>query len=286
MLSRFFVSGLTAMLLATSPLVLAQPEHEMQLAASSVPRLHSSAALVVNAQTGEVLFGKNTDRMMSIASITKLMTAMVMLDSGQPLDELITISEAEIDRLKNTSSRLAVGSVLSRREMLLLALMSSENRAAASLARTSPGGTSAFVSRMNQKARQLGMHSTRFYDLTGLDSRNTSTAEDLARMVAAAYRYPLIREDTTTTDQQVYARNRMLQYRNSNALVREGQWQIGLSKTGYTQEAGRCLVMMATVGSTPLIMVFLDSEGSSARINDARNIKTWLEKHPATWLAG
>lgn len=130
MLSRFFVSGLTAMLLATSPLVLAQPEHEMQLAASSVPRLHSSAALVVNAQTGEVLFGKNTDRMMSIASITKLMTAMVMLDSGQPLDELITISEAEIDRLKNTSSRLAVGSVLSRREMLLLALMSSENRAA------------------------------------------------------------------------------------------------------------------------------------------------------------
>ena len=173
MLSRFFVSGLTAMLLATSPLVLAQPEHEMQLAASSVPRLHSSAALVVNAQTGEVLFGKNTDRMMSIASITKLMTAMVMLDSGQPLDELITISEAEIDRLKNTSSRLAVGSVLSRREMLLLALMSSENRAAASLARTSPGGTSAFVSRMNQKARQLGMHSTRFYDPTGLDSRNT-----------------------------------------------------------------------------------------------------------------
>ncbi|MCG9080795.1 serine hydrolase [Laribacter hongkongensis] len=286
MLSRFFVSGLTAMLLATSPLVLAQPEHEMQLAASSVPRLHSSAALVVNAQTGEVLFGKNTDRMMSIASITKLMTAMVMLDSGQPLDELITISEAEIDRLKNTSSRLAVGSVLSRREMLLLALMSSENRAAASLARTSPGGTSAFVSRMNQKARQLGMHSTRFYDPTGLDSRNTSTAEDLARMVAAAYRYPLIREDTTTIDQQVYARNRMLQYRNSNALVREGQWQIGLSKTGYTQEAGRCLVMMATVGSTPLIMVFLDSEGSSARINDARNIKTWLEKHPATWLAG
>lgn len=253
----------------------------------SIPRLSSNAVLIVNGNTGEALYTKNPSARMPIASITKLMTAMVALDANPAMDELLTISEAEIDKLKNTSSRLSVGSTLPRRDMLLLALMSSENRAAHVLSRYYPGGTQAFVARMNAKARQLGMTHTVFYDPTGLDMRNTSTAEDLARMVRAAYTYPIIRQDTTTAEHLVaLANGRSLHYKNSNALVREGEWDIGLSKTGYIQEAGRCLVMQATVGTQPLIMVFLDAGGSSARTNDAKNIKTWLETQPNHWLAG
>ncbi|OWY39546.1 peptidase S11 [Xenophilus sp. AP218F] len=259
-----------------------------EMASHSVPRLNSHSVLVLNGVTGEPLYEKNIHQRMPIASITKLMTAMVLLDSGVSLDQAVTVSDAEIDRLKHTTSRLAVGTTLSRKEMLLLALMSSENRAAATLARTAlPGGTATFVERMNRKAQSLGMTETEFHDATGLDMRNTSTAADLAKMVKAAQKYPLIRAFTTTEKHEIVSvRNRTLQYKNSNALVREGNWDIALQKTGYIQEAGRCMVLQATVGSQPLIIVLLAAGASSARVNDAKNIKTWLEAHPGSWLAG
>ena len=287
---RKFAALLVSAALAM-PAVAAPPPGVMvasQMADHAVPRLSSHSVLVLNGTTGEPLYEKNIHQRMPIASISKLMTAMVLLDSGVSLDQEVTVSDAEIDRLKNTTSRLAVGTTLPRKEMLLLALMSSENRAAATLARTAlPGGTAAFVERMNKKARSLGMNETVFYDPTGLDLRNTSTAGDLARMVKAAHGYPLIRAFTTTPEHQIVSvRTRVLQYRNSNALVREGNWDISIQKTGYIQEAGHCMVMQATVGSQPLIIVLLAAGGSSARVNDARNIKTWLEAHPGNWLAG
>ncbi|AXE28567.1 peptidase S11 [Chromobacterium phragmitis] len=273
------------------PVLAASPQGVLvasEMAGYTIPRLNSHSALILNGLTGETLYEKNAHQRMPIASITKLMTAMVMLDSGVPLDQDVTVSDAEIDRVKHTTSRLAVGTTLSRQEMLLLALMSSENRAAATLARTTfPGGTSIFIERMNHKARSLGMTETIFHDPTGLDVRNTSTAADLARMVQAAQKYPLIREFTTTERHQIVSvRNRVLQYKNSNALVREGDWDIAVQKTGYIQEAGRCMVLQATVGSQPLIFVLLDAGASSARVNDAKNIKLWLESHPGSWLAG
>ncbi|MGC0155322.1 serine hydrolase [Chromobacterium vaccinii] len=273
------------------PVLAASPKGVMvasEMSGYTAPRLNSHSVLVLNGVTGETLYEKNSHQRMPIASISKLMTAMVLLDSGVSLDQLVTVSDAEIDRLKHTTSRLAVGTTLSRQEMLLLALMSSENRAAATLARTTyPGGTSAFVERMNMKARSLGMVETVFHDPTGLDVRNTSTAADLARMVRAAQQYPLIREFTTTERHQILSvRNRVLQYKNSNALVREGDWDIAVQKTGYIQEAGRCMVLQAVVGSQPLVIVLLDAGASSARVNDAKNIKVWLEAHPGSWLAG
>ncbi|AUH50341.1 peptidase S11 [Chromobacterium sp. ATCC 53434] len=273
------------------PVLAASPKGVMvasEMSGYTAPRLNSHSVLVLNGVTGETLYEKNSHQRMPIASISKLMTAMVLLDSGVSLDQLVTVSDAEIDRLKHTTSRLAVGTTLSRQEMLLLALMSSENRAAATLARTTyPGGTSAFVERMNMKARSLGMFETVFHDPTGLDVRNTSTAADLARMVRAAQQYPLIREFTTTERHQILSvRNRVLQYKNSNALVREGDWDIAVQKTGYIQEAGRCMVLQAVVGSQPLVIVLLDAGASSARVNDAKNIKVWLEAHPGSWLAG
>ncbi|POZ60469.1 serine hydrolase [Chromobacterium alticapitis] len=273
------------------PVMAAPPQGVMvasEMAGYSAPRLNSRSVLVINGSTGETLYEKNTHQRMPIASISKLMTAMVLLDSGAALDEQVTVSNAEIDRVKHTTSRLAVGTTLTRKEMLLLALMSSENRAAATLARTTlPGGTAAFVERMNRKARSLGMTETIFHDPTGLDVRNTSTAADLAKMVKAADDYPLIREFTTTEQHQILSvRNHVLQYRNSNALVREGDWDIAVQKTGYIQEAGRCMVLQAVVGSQPLIIVLLDAGASSARVHDAKNIKTWLEAHPGSWLAG
>ena len=280
-------AAVTSVCLINTPYAFAVPPlHTAQAESRHAPLIRSNAVLVVNAETGEPVFEKNADISTPIASITKLMTAMVLLDSQPDMDQFVTISDSEIDHLKKTTSRLAVGTTLSRYEMLLLALMSSENRAAASLARTAPGGTAAFVQRMNQKARDLGMTHTVFYDPTGLNSGNASTAADLAKMVAAAYRYPLIRQFTTTAKHEVYAHNRLLHYMNSNALVREGQWDIGLSKTGYIQEAGRCLVMRVTVGAAPLIVVLLDSSGSAARLQDARQLKTWLERQPQTWMAG
>ncbi len=244
-------------------------------------RLRSSAVLVVAQDSGEQLFAKNVDQIMPIASITKLMTAMVVLDSGLPLLETIEIDKEDVDRRKGSHSKLKVGTSLMRAEMMKLALMASENRAAASLARNFPGGTEAFVAAMNQKAAELGMTNTHFEDPTGLTPDNVSTAEDLARMVAAAHTYPLIREYTTSDSFKIESedkrRHRLLSYVNSNRLIKSRQWDIGLSKTGYISEAGRCLVMQAMIAEKPVIIVLLDSWGKLSRIADANRIKRGIE---------
>ncbi len=246
---------------------------------SGVLQLASNKALIVNQNTGEVIYAKNTNLAAPIASITKLMTAMVMLDAKQPLDEVIAISSEDVDYLKGTSSRLAVGSRLSRGEFLQLALMASENRAASALAHNYPGGKYEFVKAMNAKALQLGLFNTRFVDPTGLDSANVSTAEDLAKMVQAAYQYPEIRSATTTPSHEVYVegRNYPVNFNNTNGLVRAGEWEIGLSKTGFINEAGRCLVMQAQIAGEPMIVVLLDSYGKMTRIGDAKRIRKWME---------
>lgn len=244
---------------------------------TAMPDLKSSSALVVD-QSGRALFAKNVDHVVPIASITKLMTAMVVIDAGLPLNEPIAISEDDKDMIKGTRSRLRIGTVLPRRELLHLALMASENRAAEALSRVYPGGSKAFVAAMNQKAVELGMWRTRFVDGTGLSSDNVSTAQDLTRMVAAAYHYPLIREFTTDTGTTIQVANgRTMNYNNSNRLVKSQEWQIGLSKTGYISEAGRCLVMQAKIAGKPVIIVLLDSWGKMTRIGDANRLKRWME---------
>lgn len=244
----------------------------------SAPELKSSAALVIDQTGGRPLFAKNTGSVMPIASITKLMTAMVVLDAGLPLNEQIVITEADKDLIKGTRSRLRIGTALTRRDLMQLALMASENRAAEALTRVYPGGTRGFVAAMNQKAIELGMWQTRFVDGTGLSSDNVSTAQDLTKMVAAAYGYPLIREFTTDTGTSIrLANGQVMNYRNSNRLVNNSEWQIGLSKTGYISEAGRCLVMQAKVAGKPVIIVLLDSWGKLTRIGDANRIKRWME---------
>jgi D-alanyl-D-alanine endopeptidase (penicillin-binding protein 7) len=241
--------------------------------------LKSRSALIFDAQQGHAIYSKNTDTVMPIASITKLMTAMVVLDAQLPLSEEITIDSADIDVLKNTRSRLKLGSSLTRQQLLRLALMSSENRAAAALGRAYPGGIEAFVSAMNNKAFELGMGNSRFVDSTGLSSANVSTARDLVKMVEAAHFYEVIREFSTTTshalDSPDYRRG--LKYTNSNNLVSNGQWQIGVSKTGFLSAAGRCLVMQANITGKPVIIVLLDSNGKKTRIGDAIRIKQWME---------
>ena len=249
--------------------------------------LKSASALVISLDNGHALYAKNTQAVVPIASITKLMTAMVTLDAHLGLDDRITISEADIDEIKNTRSRLKVGTTLPRGVLLHLALMSSENRAAAALSRAYPGGHAAFVAAMNQKAIELGMWRTRFVDSTGLSSDNVSTAEDLAKMVAAAYHYQPVRNFTTDTTHAVRLVNgRILQYRNSNGLVQNPSWHIGLSKTGYISEAGRCLVMQAEIASRPVVIVLLDSWGKKTRMGDANRIKKWIESNSARQPAG
>ncbi len=246
---------------------------------SGILQLASSKALIVNQETGEVLFAKNTNTLTPIASVTKLMTAMVVLDAGLSMEESLTVSQDDIDTLKGTGSRLRIGTTLSRGEMLQLALIASENRAASALGRHYPGGITAFVHAMNLKAMELGMVSTHFVDSTGLNSQNISTAEDLVLLVRAAYEYPEIRQVSTTPSQEVAlsgARNPM-NFVNTNSLVRKGDWVIGLSKTGYISEAGRCLVMQAEISGQPLIIVLLDSNGKQTRIGDANRIRKWIE---------
>jgi len=253
-----------------------------ELTADGLPMLKSAAALVVDFNDGQTIYGKNTQGVTPIASITKLMTSMVVLDANLPLDETLYVDTADLDFIKHTYSRLAVGTGLPRREMLRLALMSSENRAASSLSRSYPGGSAAFTAAMNHKAVELGMSNTHFVDATGLSSENVSTAEDLVKMVKAAYEYPLIREFTTTTAHEVETvAGRNLQFRNSNGLVKNPQWEIGLSKTGYISEAGRCLVMQAKIGARHVVIVLLDSWGKYTRLADAQRIKKWLEIHSA-----
>ncbi len=248
--------------------------------------IKSGLALVIDQETGEVLYSKNTDEVAPIASITKLMSAIVIIDSGLPLLEPITVERADIDRYKGSRSKLYVGTNLMRAEALKLALMASENRAAAALARTYPGGKAAFVDAMNAKAFELGMLSTRFVDATGLRPENVSTVRDLAILVEAAHTYPLIRDYTTATSFAVESRTRrgprVLRFVNSNRLVRSSRWEIGLSKTGYISEAGRCLVMQSRIADRSLIIVLLDSWGKLTRIGDANRIRRWLEREFST----
>lgn len=242
-------------------------------------KLASAKALVINQLTGEIVYAKNTDLPTPIASVTKLMTAMVMLDARLPMDDMLYIADEDVDYLKGTSSRLGVGTTLTRRALLQLALMASENRAASALGRNYPGGITAFVTAMNNKAQLLGMKSTHFVDSSGLNSNNVSTAEDLAKMVNAAYNYPEIRQVSTTASQEVtlYGRQNPINFVNTNALVRGGDWIIGLSKTGFINEAGRCLVMQAEISGQPMIIVLLDSAGKMTRIGDANRIRKWVE---------
>ncbi len=238
--------------------------------------LKSAVALVVDQDTREVLLSKNPQAVLPIASITKLMTALVISEAKLPLDETLTISQDDVDTEKGSHSRLTIGTQLSRGEMLHLALMSSENRAAHALGRHYPGGLDAFVSAMNAKAKLLGMGDTHYVEPTGLSSRNQSTAHDLALLVAEAYHHPLLREYSTSPEATVPVGHRLVQFRSTNGLVRNPQWDIGLQKTGYIAEAGRCLVMQAQLAGRKLIMVLLDSAGKYSRIGDAERIRRWL----------
>jgi D-alanyl-D-alanine endopeptidase (penicillin-binding protein 7) len=244
--------------------------------------LRSSTAIVQDAGTGEIVINKNADSVTPIASITKLMTAMVIIDRGLDLDARIVVSREDVDFKKGTRSRLQPGAILTRDELLILALMSSENRAAAALGRTYPGGNEAFVAAMNAKAAALGMSDSHFVDATGLSARNVASAHDLVKLVKAAHDYPLIREYSTREKHTVQVHGRPLRFANTNGLVRSTQWEIELSKTGYISEAGRCLVMHVRLASKDLIVVLLDSWGKQSRVGDANRIKRWLELQTAS----
>lgn len=239
--------------------------------------LYSASALVIDQNTGHIVLEKQPDAVLPIASISKLMTAMVVLDAKLDLQEVIAIGDEDVDGLKGTRSRLPVGTTMTRETAMLLALMSSENRAAHSLGRHYPGGMRAFVQAMNRKAQALGMYHSSFEEPTGLSSNNVSTAHDLARMVTAAARYPEIRGFSTTAEAKVELNGRIAEFRNTNALVRSDNWEIGISKTGYISEAGRCLVMQARVADKPVVIVLLDSVGKMTRVGDANRIKRWME---------
>ncbi|MHB8139084.1 MAG: serine hydrolase [Smithellaceae bacterium] len=239
--------------------------------------LFSASALVMDQTSGKLLIQKQATAIVPIASITKLMTAMVILDNDRNLQGGLLIEHADMDTVRHSHSRLPVGTFLTRRDALLLALMSSENRSAHALGRTYPGGTEACVAAMNAKARALGLFETHFEDTTGLASGNVSSARDLVMLVDAAYQYRFIREFTTCKETTIYAGHRTLEYRNSNQLIKNPHWDIGLSKTGYTDDAGRCLVMQAHVANRPLLIVLLDSQGRLTRVGDANRIKKWLE---------
>lgn len=239
--------------------------------------LKSHAALVVDQVNSEVLFEKNSDIAAPIASLTKLMTALVVIEANQDLTEVLEVTSDDIDREKHTGSRLRVGSQLTRDDMLHIALMSSENRAASALGRNFPGGLAKFVAIMNAKARALGMHDTHFVEPTGLSSNNVSSARDLAKLVVAAHKHALIREYSTHARHTVNTGRYQLQYVNSNRLVVNTDWEIGLQKTGYITEAGQCLVMQARIDGRPVVMVFLDSKGKYSRLGDASRIRKWLE---------
>jgi D-alanyl-D-alanine endopeptidase (penicillin-binding protein 7) len=242
--------------------------------------LKSSVALIVDQNTNEVLFSKNEQAVLPIASLTKLMTGLIISEAKLPMDEKITVTLEDVDTEKGSSSRLSVGTELSRGELLHLALMSSENRAAHALGRTYPGGLPVFTKLMNSKAQMLGMKDTRYVEPTGLSSLNQSSARDLVRLVDVAYHQPLMRELSTSTGHQVAVGNRMLQFNNTNRLVKNPTWDIGLQKTGYISEAGRCLVMQTKVAGRQLIMVFLDSAGKLTRIADAERVRRWVESAP------
>jgi|APFre7841882724_1041349.scaffolds.fasta_scaffold16757_1 D-alanyl-D-alanine endopeptidase (penicillin-binding protein 7) len=241
--------------------------------------LKSSAVLVLDEATGQVLVGKNARAIVPIASITKLMTAMVTIDAPLPLDEAIEITDDDYESVKGerVRTRLPVGTVVTREDLLRLALMASDNRAAAALGRTYPGGPYAFAQAMNVKAQMLGMADSHFVEPTGLVSANVSSAQDLAKLVRAANGYPLIREFSTTPSYTFVINGRLVEYGNTNGLVKDGDWEIGVQKTGFIREAGRCLVMYAKLAARPVIIVLLDSVGRYTRLADAARIRDWLD---------
>ena len=239
--------------------------------------LKSSVALVLDQSNSQVLFEKNSNVALPIASITKLMTALVVVEAKQNMDEVLEVTNDDVDHEKNSTSRLSVGSQLSRTNMLHIALMSSENRAASALGRNYPGGLPAFVVAMNAKAHALGMGGTHYVEPTGLSSQNVASARDLAKLVVAAHEHAILRTYSTDSKYIVDTGRRSLQYSNSNHLVANPGWEIGLQKTGYINEAGRCLVMLAKIEGRPIVMVFLDSKGKQSRLADAGRIRKWLE---------
>jgi len=247
--------------------------------AADAPKLKSSAVLIVDAETGEVLYDKNAAAVVSIASITKLMTAVVVLDAGLPLDEPIEISREDLINTRSARgfTPLNRGVTLTRDDLLRLALMASENRAAAALGRAYPGGLDAFVQAMNETAAELGMGDTRFVEPTGLSSENVSSAADLAKLVIAARDYPLIREHSTAPSAEVRLGKRNVRFVNTNGLVRNASWEIAVSKTGFIRQAGRCLVMQANMSARSVVIVLLDSVGKYTRVGDANRIRQWLE---------
>jgi D-alanyl-D-alanine endopeptidase (penicillin-binding protein 7) len=247
--------------------------------------LKSSVALVIDQETSEILFSKNDKAVLPIASLTKLMTGLVLSEARLSMDELITITQADIDTEKGSTSRLMVGAVLSRGELLHLALMSSENRAAHALGRTYPGGLPVFVGLMNAKARQIGMNDTSYVEPTGLSSKNQSSARDLAKLVNVSHGNQTLRDFSTSPGHQVEVGNRTLQYNNTNRLVKSPAWDIGVQKTGYISEAGQCLVMQAKIAGRKLIMVFLDSAGKYSRLADAERVRHWVEANPSIKLS-
>jgi len=259
----------------------------VEVTEDGAPLLKSTGVLVMDASSGQTLYAKNADQSTPIASITKLMTAMVVLDAKLPLDEAIQIDNADIDLIKNTKSRLPIGSHFRRDDLMRLALMASDNRAAAALGRSYPGGILAFVDAMNAKATALGMSATHFVDSSGLAPGNVSNPSDLGKLASAAAKYDLIREYTTTgaVDVTLPDSKRKLSFVNTNQLVRASDWQIGLSKTGYINESGKCLVMQAVIANQPVVIVLLDSWGKLTRVADAQRIRKWLEKNPSK-LAG
>lgn len=242
------------------------------------PGLHSASAVVVDSK-GNVIYGKDINAVRPIASITKLMTAMVVLDAGLSLDEKITVTKDDRDTGKNTGSRLAFGATLTRRQMIQIAIMSSENRAASALGRTFPGGLPMFIEQMNLKAAELKMEHSHFADPAGLNPANTSTASDLSKMIAAAYTYPLIQQASTTASMDVYPfanKRSALHYNNTNRLLKNNTWDIALSKTGYINEAGRCLVMRAVIAGEPVAIVLLNSFGKLTPFGDSNRLRKWL----------
>ena len=248
--------------------------------------LKSSVALIIDQDTKEILLRKNDHAILPIASLTKLMTGLLISQSRLPMDQLITITQDDIDTEKGSRSRLMVGTTLTRREMLHLALMSSENRAANALGRTYPGGLKTFVAQMNGRARALGMTDTRYVEPTGLSSKNQSSARDLAILVNVAHSDPVLREFSTSPGYEVAVGKRTLQYNNTNRLVHSASWDIGLQKTGYISEAGRCLVMQTQIAGRKLIMVFLDSAGKFSRLGDAERVRQWVESTPELHSSG
>jgi D-alanyl-D-alanine endopeptidase (penicillin-binding protein 7) len=277
---RTFVSARTFQartLLLALPVYLLATFASAQPLPTGKPQTKSASVLVIDEADSTVLFSKQPQKVMPIASITKLMTALVVLEGGQSLEETVTIAPEDKARTIGNASRLAVGTKLTRAELLHLALMSSENRAAQALGRSYDGGLTAFINAMNAKAKALGMKNTRYVDPTGLSAGNVSTAEDLTKVVRAAAREPLIEEYSTSERLTVAVGRQMLEFRNTNRLTSKDDWDISVQKTGYTQEAGECLVMRTNINDRPTVIVLLNSFGKLTRIADARRVRKWIE---------